>query len=169
MPHVLVRQLYFARSEFQRLFAGVPEEDGVIRILPMNSLSWIVGHLASQEQSYWLYLAQGPETVVCPELGELVGYGKPATTPPMADMWDAWQEITVAADSYLATVTDESLAGHFERDGEPMDENIGTLILRNIYHYWFHTGEAHAIRQQLGHQNIPDFVGEIADASYRLE
>ena len=40
---------------------------------------------------------------------------------------------------------------HFERRGKPVPENAGTLLLRNIDHYWFHTGEAHAIRQMLGH------------------
>ena len=37
------------------------------------------------------------------------------------------------------------------------------------YHYWFHTGEAHAIRQMLGHQDLPQFVGEMSSALYRPE
>jgi hypothetical protein len=35
------------------------------------------------------------------------------------------------------------------------------MLLRNIYHYWYHTGEAHAIRDMLGHKNLPEFVGEM--------
>ena len=36
--------------------------------------------------------------------------------------------------------------------------------------YWFHNGEANAIWQLLGHQNVPEFVGEIAkEAPYRPE
>ena len=54
MPHPLVDQLRFARSEFRRALAGVGEEDGAKRLLPMNSLGWMVGHLADQEQRYWL-------------------------------------------------------------------------------------------------------------------
>lgn len=42
-------------------------------------------------------------------------------------------------------------------------ENIGTRILRTTYHYFFHTGEAHAIRQQLGHPDLPYFVGGMPD------
>jgi hypothetical protein len=30
-------------------------------------------------------------------------------------------------------------------------------------------GEAHAIRQMLGHQNLPEFVGDMSQALYRPE
>ena len=49
-------------------------------------------------------------------------------------------------------------------------ESIGTMLLRMIGHYWFHTGEAQAVRQLLGHRNLPDFVGDIGQkAPYRSE
>jgi hypothetical protein len=41
------------------------------------------------------------------------------------------------------------------------------MLLRNIYHYWFHTGEAHAARQQLGHTELAQFVGGMETAVYR--
>ena len=44
-------------------------------------------------------------------------------------------------------------------DGRPHVESIGTMLLRVIDHYWFHIGEATAIRQMLGHTNLPEFVG----------
>ncbi len=34
------------------------------------------------------------------------------------------------------------------------------------YHYWFHLGESQAVRQLLGHRNLPQFVGDINQASY---
>ena len=37
------------------------------------------------------------------------------------------------------------------------------------YHYWFHIGEAHAIRQILGHGELPQFVGDMSQALYRPE
>jgi hypothetical protein len=43
------------------------------------------------------------------------------------------------------------------------------MLTRNIYHYWFHTGEAHAIRQMLGHGRLPQFVGDMSTAMYRPE
>ncbi|NHZ72466.1 MAG: DinB family protein, partial [Aquificales bacterium] len=104
-----------------------------------------------------------------PELGELVGYGKPASTPPLADMWATWQEITITADAYLDTLTAAMLETHFEFRGKQAPENIGTMLLRNLYHYWFHTGEAHAVRQQLGHTNLPQFVGNMETAVYHPE
>jgi hypothetical protein len=30
-------------------------------------------------------------------------------------------------------------------------------------YYWFHLGESQAIRQLLGHKNLPVFVGDIHD------
>jgi hypothetical protein len=58
------------------------------------------------------------------------------------------------------------LQTHLEWEGKPLPENIGTMLLRNIYHYWFHIGEAHAIRQMLGHPDLPQFVGDISKAAY---
>ena len=46
---------------------------------------------------------------------------------------------------------------------------MGTLLLRNTYHYWFHSGEASAVRQMLGHANLPDFVGDMREVPYRPE
>lgn len=167
MSHPLVTQLRFARSEFVRCLEGLSPEDGVVRLLPMNCISWMVGHLASQENWYWVRLAQGKK--LAPELAELVAFGKPATTPPLADMWAIWQEITQAADPFLDTLTTSDLTTFFEWRGQPVKESIGTLMLRNIYHYWFHTGEAHAVRQQLGHKDLPQFVGKMDTAVYQPE
>ena len=46
MAHPLVDQLKFTRGEWLRALHGVPEADGVTRLQPMNSISWIVFHLA---------------------------------------------------------------------------------------------------------------------------
>jgi len=43
-------------------------------------------------------------------------------------------------------------------------------LQRTLYHYWYHTGENAAIRQNLGHTGLPDFVGDIdEEAPYRAE
>lgn len=167
MPHPLVAQLHFARSEFVRCLEGVPAEDACRRLDPLNCLSWIVGHLASQENGYWVRVAQGRKVV--PGLHEQVGTGKPPSTPPLDEMWDAWRTITAAADEFLTTITQPMLSTHLEWGGKPMPESIGTLLMRNIYHYWYHTGEASAIRQMLGHRGLPEFVGDMAAAQYRPE
>ena len=66
--HPLVIQLRFARSELVRCLDGLSAEDGQKRLLPMNSISWMVGHLASQEHWYWVKFAQGED--VAPGLEE---------------------------------------------------------------------------------------------------
>jgi uncharacterized damage-inducible protein DinB len=166
-PHLLVAQLRFSRSEFVRGLEGVSAADAVRRFLPMNCISWMVGHLANQEHRYWVIFAQQKNVV--PDLYELVGYGKPASTPALEEMWAAWRKVTLAADEYLEALTPETMQGHLIRDGKPVDENIGTLLLRNIYHYWYHTGEAAAVRQMLGHTNLPECVGDSNTAAYRPE
>jgi hypothetical protein len=166
-PHPLVTQLRFARSEFVRGLDGVSEADGLRRPMPMNSIGWMVGHLANQEHRYWVLWAQGKD--VAPGLYELVGYGKPASTPPLGEMWAVWRRVTAAADAYLDTLTPALLQTHFLRDGAQVPESVGTLLQRNLYHYWFHTGEAAAVRQMLGHTNLPDFVGDMGAAPYRPE
>ncbi len=184
MAHPLVTQLRFARSEFVRCLEGISDEDARHRIMPMNCISWMVGHLAAQEQYYFVYFPKGK--VPYPQLIKSVGFGHPATTPPLADMWQAWHDITKVADTFLDTLTTEQLLTHLEQKisgfedsafGEVSKrilaqssvrsfESVGTRMLRTTYHYFFHTGEAHAIRQQLGHPDLPWFVGDMKTAVY---
>ncbi len=164
MTHDLVRSLRFARSEFVRGLDGLTAEEGIRRFLPMNSISWNIGHLASQENWYWVRLAQG--RLVAPGLHNLVGTGKPASTPPLDEMWAAWREVTAAADAFLDTVSEGQLGIKLEFRGREWGENIGTLLLRNTHHYWFHLGECMAVRQLLGHTDLPEFVGDMAAGGY---
>ena len=167
MTHLLVTQLRFSRSELVRCLKGVSDEDACHRLEPMNCISWIIGHLALQENRYWVLWAQGRE--LAPGLDKRVGWGQPPSTPPLEEMWTVWRTITDAADSYLDTLTPELLQTHLEWESKPLQESIGTMLLRNIYHYWFHLGEAHAIRQQLGHPALPQFVGDMSKALYHSE
>ena len=106
-PHPLVTQLRFARSEFLRCLEGVSEEDAIRRLEPMNCISWIVGHLANQEHRYWVLFPKRGE--LAPGLNEVVGYGMPATTPPLGEMWAIWRTVTHSADQYLDTLTSSML------------------------------------------------------------
>lgn len=58
--HLLVSLLRVARR-----LEGVSGEDGIRRIMPMNCISWMVGHAALQEHNYWVILdhAKVPEFV----------------------------------------------------------------------------------------------------------
>jgi hypothetical protein len=81
MAHPLVEQLRFARAEFLRGLSGLSGDDACRRIGPMNSISWNVGHLAWQEQRYWLFRGQG--RVLVPEVQRVFANGAPASTPPL--------------------------------------------------------------------------------------
>lgn len=159
MTIMLVDQLRFARSEFVRVMDGVTAEEGLVRIMPLNSLSWRVGHLASHEHAFWVMVAQGKN--LYPDLYKSVGTGKPASTPPWDEMWQVWHAVTREADLFLDTVTAPMLVTHLEWKGKPHAESIGTMLLHVIYHYFFHIGEAHANRQVLGQSNLPEFVAEL--------
>ncbi len=186
MTHSIVTRLRFARNEFVRCLEGVSEEDAIKRLLPMNCISWMVGHLASQEQFYFEFFSKG--TVTHPYLTQLVGFGRPASTPPFSEMWKVWHDITAAVDPFLDTITEDMFKTHIiQKNGSKENgyeaaifgtpskraletgevrsrENIGTMLLRTTYHYFFHTGEAHAVRQQLGHPDLPFFVrGDMPD------
>jgi len=164
----LVDQLRFARSEFVRSLAGVGKDEALRRFGPINCISWMVGHLADQEQRYWLE-RQGRDPVA-PWLNKLVGSGQLASAPPLNDMWSAWRAITAAADPFL-DVLDVDALQQFPPIARPtFPESTGTMLLRITGHYWFHTGEAQAVRQLLGHSNLPQFVGDIGrEAPYRPE
>jgi hypothetical protein len=170
MPHPLVLQLRFTRSELKRALEGVTDADARRRFLPMNCISWNVGHLAWQEQRYWLRAGQGH--LLLPHINDQFAYGAPACTPQLDSVWEGWHAITAAADPWLDTLTTERL---HEQQSITVDDRLysftfGSLMQRVIYHYWYHTGENMAIRQLLGHSNLPEFVGNIDDeAPYRPE
>lgn len=163
--HPLVMQLRFARSEFVRCLDGVSEEDGRRHVQTLNCLSWMVGHLANQEHRYWVMAAQGRQ--LFPGLNEQVGFRKPASTPALQEMWTVWKSVTQAADVYLDNLAPKVLTNHFEWNGKKWEENIGTLLMRNTFHYWFHTGQALAVRKLLGHTGLPEFVGDMSAVAYR--
>jgi hypothetical protein len=168
MVHPLIDQLRFTRSEFERGLRGLSEEDAERRLMPMNCISWNVGHLAWQEQRYFLYYAQGQ--MPYPDINAKFAYGAPASTPALEETLAAWRSITTAADPWLASRTSAELLANVVRGGKTTSYIFGSLVLRVIYHYWYHTGENLAIRQSLGHVDLPEFVGDIdGEAPYRPE
>jgi uncharacterized damage-inducible protein DinB len=168
MPHPLVQQLRFTRSEWSRALEGLTDDEAQQRFGAMNCIAWNVGHLAWQEQRYWLW--RGQDRVLLPDLNELYAYGAPACTPRLSEAWQAWQTITAAADPWLDTLATADLQQHHEFvvDDYQGVYTFGNLLQRTIYHYWYHTGENMAIRQLLGHTSLPEFVGNIdGEAPYQ--
>ncbi len=168
MAHPLIDQFRFTRREWLRGLDGIPEADAARHFGPMNCISWTVGHLAWHEQRYWLELAQGQ--LPYPRLNVVYAYGAPMSTPSLAEMLDIWQAVTRAADPYLDGLTTDGLLAQLLRDGKPVGQSVGSALRRVTYHYWYHIGEIQAIRQMLGHADLPEYVGDIEDeAPYRPE
>ncbi len=168
MTHPLVQQLRFTRSKFAEGMDGVGAEEAQRTFGQINCLSWIVGHLAVHEVRVWVEIAQG-KPVIAPEVLVCEG-GQPASTPDFERMRSGWEHITSEADIFLETLTQADMHRHFVWHGKQERENIGTMLQRNIYHYWYHLGEMQAIRQLLGHQGLPNYVGRIPeDSTYTPE
>ena len=168
MPHPLVDQFRFTRSEWLRGLEGVSEEDGACHFGQMNCISWTVGHLAWHEQRTWLTRAQNK--TLFPKLNELFAYGAAMNTPSFSEMLETWQTVTQAADRYLDLLMTETLQKDLLLNGEPVGQSIGSALRRVTYHYWYHIGEIQAIRQMLGQKGLPEYVGNIeTEAPYRPE
>jgi hypothetical protein len=164
MTHPLVDQLRFTRAEWRRALRGVPEEDGFRRFGPINSIGWIVAHLAWQEQRYFVARAQG--RVPIPELDSIAPNGGPPTTPSLEAMLRLWKRATGEADGWLDTLDMAGMLGRLPPPGGV--RTAGDAIQRVTYHYWQHIGEIMAIRQLLDHPRRPEFVGDIEGrAPYR--
>ena len=167
MAHPRVDQLRFARSEWQRGLVGLSESDGVIRLMPINAISWMLGHLAWHERLCWMERARGLQ--VEPILDAFV-VGMPGTTPSLAEMQAVWTRMTAGADAFLDTLTTADMERPLAHDGRPDPPVAGTQLQYITYHYWAHIGEASAVRQMLGHTDLPEYVGDMPpQAFYRRE
>lgn len=168
MIHPLVEQLRFTRSEWLRGLRGVTEEAAARHFGPMNSISWIVGHLAWQEQRYLLHRPQG--VMLREDIQEQFAFGAPMSTPSFAEMLAAWRTITKASDPFLDRLKTAALLVDLPLNGKRTGQSQGSAIRRLTYHYWYHIGEIQAIRQMLGESGLPVYVGSIeAKAPYRPE
>jgi hypothetical protein len=168
MTHPRVEQFRFTRTEWLRGLEGIPEEDGARHFGPMNCISWTVGHLAWHEQSYWLERADN--SIPFPELNQLYAYRAPMSTPSLKEIMETWHTVAHQVDDYMDRLNTYSLKMPLLRDGKDVGQSIGSGLQRMTYHYWYHIGEIQAIRQMLGHTNLPEFVGNIEElAPYRPE
>jgi hypothetical protein len=168
MSHPLVDQLHFTRSEWLRGLAGITEGEGASHFSRMNCISWMVGHLAWHEQRTFLQRPQNK--ILFPQLNELFAYGAAMSTPSLKEMMGIWSIVSEAANPYLDTLTTETLQTDLLLNGEAVGQSRGSALRRITYHYWYHIGEIQAIRQMLGHVDLPEYVGDIeTEAPYRPE
>ncbi len=128
MPHPLVDQFRFTRSEWLRGLEGVSEEDAVQHFGPMNCISWTVGHLAWHEQRTFLQRPQG--RVLAPRLIKEFAYGAPMSSPSLKEMLDAWRTVTQAADPFLESLTTQTLQNDLPLDGKSVGQSLGSALRR---------------------------------------
>ena len=151
--HTLVQMLYLARKEFERNLHGLTDEDARKRIEPMNSISWIIGHVACQHRAYF---ADWPQDRTADSRYWPYATGAPSSQPPLEETMTLWRDACKDSEAWLQAATNESLQGICPN---PLvgGESWGTLIVRCIFHTWCHLGEISSIRQMLGHK-APEFV-----------
>jgi hypothetical protein len=166
MPHPLVSQLRFTRSEFMRA-VKVSATRMPASALPADEL-YQLEHRSSGLARTAILLLYGQGQMLLPDINEQL-YGR-RQHAPLKEMLAAWKLITAAVDPWLDTLTTARLKEHVIKNGKPTTRIFGNLLQRVIYHYWYHTGENMAIRQGLGHSHLPEFVGNIdGKAPYRPE
>jgi hypothetical protein len=142
----------FALAEFERGLQGLTEEEAAVRMKKadgssMNAIAWTVAHIAG----HWLNR---------PEHLRRYSWGSDDPTPPSLADAIAWlREGRAFAERWLPGA-DDALLQRVPEDGSTGGENIGTAVLRATLHTWFHTGEINAVRQMLGHAEIP-YVGKM--------
>jgi uncharacterized damage-inducible protein DinB len=162
--HPLVQMQQVTRKEFLRGLTGgredgstrpLSDEDACRRIEPMNCISWIIGHMAHQEHAYFVAWPHGREIE---QQYKAFGFGSPPSQPRLEETMALWRTTCEVADTLLHAADEESLKQLIITPGRAIgSENLGTLLTRNIFHYWSHIGEISAIRQMLGH-HPPQFV-----------
>ena len=165
--HPIVEQLRFTRGEWLRALAGLNPKDALVHHGQMNSIGWIVGHLAWQEQRYLLLRPQG--ILLRADIQQRFTTGGPMSTPPLKDTVAAWKQITHASDSFLDRLAARALLRDLPLvEGKRSGQTQADAIRRMTYHYWFHIGEIMAIRQKVGQKRLPQYVGALEQkAPYR--
>ena len=167
MAHPRVDQLRFARIEWLRGLEGLSEADASVRLGPMNSISWMLGHMAWHERQVWFRRLRGLK--VEPGL-DAFATGQPASVPSLAVVQAAWDRIVAGADPFLDSLETADLEGLPVHDPRANPPIVGSQIQYVTYHYWSHIGEVSAVRQVLGHTGLAEYVGDFPpEAEYRRE
>ena len=157
MAHHLVRKVQHVRKELRRAIEGMSVADMERSVAGVNSIRWIIGHLAWQEQRYWVGGRGLP--LIVEHLADY-GYGKPVPEngEDFETVFGQWEAVTRASDDWLESLGEQDLR-EFPATGEiHKGENIGTMLMRVIGHYYVHIGQITAVRKILSY-NVPPFVG----------
>ena len=145
-PHALVRLLWDAYDEVERVAEAMPPPGRGGAIGRLNSGGWIVAHLASQQDRYWNVAAQGLE----PDAWlteQQVGTGEEPSTPVFGEALEAFQRVRARAIPYQRSLRGEDLASTI---GRRRPSTVEALLARSAAHLLVHTGEMAAIASLVG-------------------
>jgi hypothetical protein len=151
----------FTLMNFERAVDGVSEDEALVRLAKadgslMNSISWIVGHMAWHWSTMAAYAAHEarPTSVDAYKVGPAADPTPPSLSHAVALFRRAREDSDWVgrADDALLSSSSEDYRGMLEYLA-PV-ESVGTALMRAILHTWNHIGEVQAIRQMLGHPEI---------------
>ena len=122
----------------------------------MNAISWTIGQIAG----HWLIVTSyASDEEPDPALLRFFGPEADPTPPSLSEAIRLLEEANTSVD-WLASADDTLLSASHEGHVLGHHGNVGTALMKAVLHTWFHTGEINAVRQMLGHTEIP-FVGEM--------
>ena len=144
-PPRLVRLLWDAFDELERVAAALPTPGQGRAIGRLNAGSWVVAHVAQQQEAYWCTGAQGldPDEWLA---GLEVGFGSEPSVPDYRESLDAFARTRARSIPYLRSLRDEDL----ESVMAGRAETVGDLLVRAVGHVFVHTGELATIASLVG-------------------
>jgi hypothetical protein len=146
-PLLIVRLLLDARDEFRRVAEAVPNPGRGGAIGRLNPGSFIVAHIASQDDRVWNVGAQGLKGD--PWMRDAnAGHGAPRSTPDYAEALAALDRAFARSTTFLEGLDEAELERPLS-SGVP-GRTVGAQLARSIGHTWAHAGELSALASLVG-------------------
>ena len=149
-PPRLVRLLCDAFDELERVAEALPAPGRGRAIGRLNAGSWIVAHLARQQDDYWNAGAQGLDADAW-LVEQRVGSGDAPSVPDFAEAVAAFARVRARAIPYLRALRRKDLEAVVRRSPSfGVEQTAGELLARSVGHCFAHTGELAAIASLVG-------------------
>ena len=149
-PPPVVRLLFDAFDEFERVAEAVPAPGRGNTLGRLNSGGWIVAHVAKQQDAYWNVDAQGIERDAWLH-DQRVGFGDEPSAPSFDEALEALRRVRARAIPHLRTLSTDDLAKVVRRSPSfGVEQTVGDLLARSVAHLFAHAGELSAIASLVG-------------------
>lgn len=149
-PPRLVRLLWDAWDELDRVAAALPAPGRGRPIGRLNAGGWIVAHVAAQQDAYWCAGAQGLEADAW-LADRAVGFGSEPSEPPFGEALAAFGRVRARATPWLRSLREADLDRRaILPAGAEAERSAGDLLARSAAHVFAHAGELSAIASLVG-------------------